>query len=227
MKFTVLTLFPEMIEQSVTHSIMKRAIENKIIEVEALNIREFTINKHKKVDDYPYGGGCGMVMQVEPIYNCYKSVEKKLSKNKKVIYMSPKGKPLTQKIVEELGYVDDIVILCGHYEGVDQRIIDEIITDEISIGDYVLTGGELPALVLMDSVARLIDGVISKEESHQKESFSNGLLEYPQYSRPKEILGREVPAVLLSGNHKKIEVWRHEQSLKITKKNRPDLIKKK
>lgn len=226
MKFTVLTLFPNMIKELMNHSILKKAIESKKISVKSIDIRDFTKNKHKKVDDYPYGGGCGMVIQVEPIYNCYKSIEKELSPNRRIIYMSPKGVPLTQNKVKELSKVEDLVILCGHYEGVDQRIIDEIVTEEISIGDYILTGGEIPAMVLIDSISRLVKGVISKEQSHIDESFSNNLLEYPQYTRPQEILGKEVPKVLLSGNHKEIKLWREKKSLEITKKNRPDLLEK-
>lgn len=224
MNFYVLTLFPEMIEQSLNHSITKRAVENKIINVNSIDIRDFSNNKHKKVDDYPYGGGCGMVMQAPPIYDSYLSIKNKLDINHKVIYMTPKGKTLTQKIVKELSCEKDLVILCGHYEGVDQRVIDEIVTDEISIGDYVMTGGELGALVLIDTVSRLVEGVIGKKESYENETFSNNLLEYPQYTRPPSFLGKSVPEVLLSGNHKLIDDWRYEKSMELTKERRQDLL---
>ncbi len=224
MNFNILTLFPEMIDTSLNHSITKRAIEKGIITVNSINIRDFANNKHNKVDDYPYGGGCGMVMQAPPIYDSYMSIKEKLNKNHKVIYMTPKGKTLNQEMAKELSKEKDLVILCGHYEGVDQRVIDEIVTDEISIGDYVMTGGELGALVLIDTVSRLIDGVIGKKESYEEESFTNNLLEYPQYTRPFNFLEREVPKVLLSGNHKLVEDWRKEQSIEITKERRPDLI---
>ncbi len=224
MNFNILTLFPEMIQQSLNHSITKRAQENGIINVNSINIRDFTNNKHNKVDDYPYGGGAGMVMQAEPIYNSYMSIKDELNENHKVIYMTPKGKSLNQEMAKTLSQEKDLVILCGHYEGVDQRIIDEIVTDEISIGDFVMTGGELGALVLIDTVARLVDGVIGKKESYEDESFSNNLLEYPQYTRPYEFMGRKVPNVLLSGNHKLVDEWRHEQSLNLTKERRPDML---
>ncbi|MFV0519166.1 MAG: tRNA (guanosine(37)-N1)-methyltransferase TrmD [Lachnospirales bacterium] len=222
MNFKVLTIFPEMITDGLNHSIIKKAQENNIISIDAIDIRDFTKNKHKKVDDYGYGGGAGMIMSCEPIYNAYKSLE--LKENTKVLYMSPKGKTLTQNLVKELAKEEELVILCGHYEGVDQRIIDEIVTCEISIGDYVLTGGELPAMILIDSISRLIPSVLNKDESHQNESFENNLLEYPQYTRPVDFLGRLVPEVLLSGNHQNIEKWRKEQSLEITKDRRLDLF---
>ncbi len=225
MKFEVLTLFPEMIQQSVNHSITKRAIENGLITVNATNIRDFANNKHNRVDDYPYGGGCGMVMQAQPIFDAYMHIKEDLSENHKVIYMTPKGKTLTQNIASDLSKGSDLVILCGHYEGVDQRVIDEIVDEEISIGDYVMTGGELGALVLIDTVSRLVDGVIGKKESYEDETFSNNLLEYPQYTRPSVFNNREVPSVLLSGNHKMIDNWRYEQSVKLTKDRRPDLLK--
>lgn len=222
MTFKILTIFPEMINTGLNHSIIKRAMENGIINIEAIDIRDFTKNKHKKVDDYGYGGGAGMIMACEPIYNAYKSLN--LSSNAKVIYMSPKGTTLTQDVVKRLGKEEELVILCGHYEGVDQRIIDEIVDEEISIGDYILTGGELGAMVLIDSVSRLIPQVLNKDESHQNESFENNLLEYPQYTRPVEFMGRKVPDVLLSGNHKEIDKWRYEQSVKVTKERRKDLL---
>ena len=222
MKFDVLTLFPEMFEP-VKQSILGRAEENKLIEVNLINIRDFSENKHKKVDDTPYGGGAGMVMQADVIYSAYKSIKKT---NAKVIYMSPQGQVLNQKKVEELSKEEHLILLCGHYEGIDQRIIDLIVTDEISIGDYVLTGGELPALILVDAIARLIPGVLNQNESFEDESFENDLLEYPHYTRPRKFMGLSVPDVLLSGNHQKIEAWRKEQSIEITKKRRKDLYKK-
>lgn len=227
MRFYVMTLFPEMINDGLNHSMIARAIEKNIIDVNAINIRDYTLNKHKKVDDYPYGGGAGLVMQGEPIYNTYMSFKDKLHENTRVVYMSPKGKVFNQKLAEELSKEEDLVILCGHYEGIDQRIIEEIVTDEISIGDYILTGGELSAMVVIDSVSRLIPDVLGKAESYEDESFSNGLLEYPQYTRPRSFLGREVPNVLLSGNHKKIEEWRHSKSLELTMERRPDIIQDK
>ncbi len=226
MKFYIMTLFPEMIEAGMNHSIIKRACDEGIIEIEAINIRDFSKDKHKRVDDYPYGGGVGMVMQAQPIYDAYMSIKERLSKDCPVIYMSPQGKTFDQQKAEELSHLDDMVILCGHYEGVDERIIEEIVTEEISIGDFVLTGGELPAMAIMDAVSRLIPGVLNKEESHMEESFSDALLEYPQYTRPPEFMGRRVPDILLSGHHGNIEKWRREQSLERTAARRPELLKK-
>ncbi len=220
MKFDVLTLFPEMF-QSLDQSIIGRAKEKNLIEINLINIRDFSKDKHKKVDDTPYGGGAGMVMMPDVVYDAYKSVE---DKNAKVIYMSPQGKKLTQKKVEELAKQEHLIILCGHYEGIDQRVIDKIVDEEISIGDYVLTGGEIPAMVLIDSVSRYNSGVIA-EESIEEESFANGLLEYPQYTRPEVFEGVKVPEVLLSGHHANIEKWRKEKALEITKLKRPDLLK--
>ncbi len=225
MNFYVLTLFPEMIQDGLNHSIISRAVENDLISLKAINIRDYTLSKHKKVDDYPYGGGAGLVMQAEPIYNAFMSIKDEIGENTKVVYMSPKGKVFNQKLASELAKEKDLVILCGHYEGVDQRIIDEIVTDEISIGDYILTGGELSAMVIIDSVSRLLPEVLGKAESFMDESFSNGLLEYPQYTRPQNFMGREVPEVLLSGNHGKINEWRLQQSLALTKERRPDILK--
>lgn len=219
MKFDVLTLFPEMFEP-VKQSILGRAEENKLIEVNLINIRDFSENKHKKVDDTPYGGGAGMVMQADVIYNAYKSIKKT---NAKVIYMSPQGQVLNQKKVEGLSKEEHLIILCGHYEGVDQRILDKIVDEEISIGDYVLTGGELPSMVLIDAVSRYVDGVLNIE-SIKEESFSNNLLEYPQYTRPETFLDEKVPEVLISGHHENIRKWREEQSKIITNKKRPDLL---
>lgn len=222
MKFDILTLFPEMFE-NLKQSIIGRAIEKNIININLINIRDFSKDKHKKVDDTPYGGGAGMVMKPDVVYNAYNSIK---DKNAKVIYMSPQGKTLNQKKVEELSKEEHLVILCGHYEGIDQRVLDKIVDEEISIGDYVLTGGELPAMVLIDSVSRYVEGVL-KEDSIKEESFSNGLLEYPQYTRPEVFEGEKVPEILLSGHHEKINKWRKEKSLEITKKKRPELIKNK
>lgn len=221
--FYVLTLFPEMIDAALSHSIIGRAVNEGIINVEAVNIRGFSKDKHRHVDDYPYGGGAGMVMQPQPIYDAYKSIEEKAGKAR-VIYMSPQGKRFNQKIAEELSKEESIILLCGHYEGVDERIIEEIVTDEISIGDFVLTGGELAAAAIIDAVSRLVPGVLNKEESHEIESFSDGLLEYPQYTRPPVFMGREVPEVLLSGHHANIDKWRREQSIIRTYQKRPDML---
>ena len=222
MRFTILTLFPEMFD-TIKQSIIGRAVEKNLIEINLINIRDFSENKHKKVDDTPYGGGAGMVMMPDVVYRAYLSINDR--EKSKVIYLSPKGKTLNQKKVEKLSKEEHLILLCGHYEGIDQRVIDEIVDEEISIGDYVLTGGEIPAMVLVDSVSRYIDGVL-KDESVKEESFSNGLLEYPQYTRPEVFLDKKVPEVLLSGHHENIKKWREEQSLKITKINRPDLLKK-
>ena len=219
MQFDVLTLFPEMFEP-LNKSIIGRAKEKGLININLINIRDFSKNKHKKVDDTPYGGGAGMVMMPDVVYDAYKSLD---SKDAKVIYMSPQGQKLNQKKVVELSKEKHIILLCGHYEGIDQRVIDEIVDEEISIGDYVLTGGELPAMIVIDSVSRYIDGVL-KDDSTKEESFSEGLLEYPQYTRPEIFNGKQVPEVLLSGHHENIDKWRREQSLINTKKKRPDLL---
>lgn len=226
MRFYVLTLFPEMIYDGLKHSIIGRACNEGKIEIECVNIRDFSKNKHKHIDDYPYGGGAGMVMQPEPIYDAYMSIKPKLSKNCPVVYMSPQGRTMNQNMAVEFAKLEDMVILCGHYEGVDERIIEEIVTCEISIGDYVLTGGELGAMVVIDSVSRLISGVLNKDESFEDESFSDGLLEYPQYTRPVEFMGRRVPDVLLSGHHGNVAKWRREQSIIRTMEKRPELIEK-
>ena len=219
MQFDVLTLFPEMFE-ILNESIIGRAKEKGLIDINLINIRDFSKDKHKKVDDTPYGGGAGMVLMPDVVYDAYQSIK---DKNAKVIYMSPQGKKLDQKKVEELSKQEHLILLCGHYEGIDQRIIDEIVDEEISIGDYVLTGGEIPAMVLIDSVCRYVDGVISNE-SIGEESFSNGLLEYPQYTRPEIFNGKKVPNVLLSGNHQNINKWRRNESLKNTYLKRPELL---
>lgn len=222
MKFDVLTLFPESFEP-IKQSILGRALEKNLISLNLINIRDFSKDKHKKVDDTPYGGGAGMVIKPDVVYDAYKSVE---DKNAKVIYLSPQGNVLNQKKVESLSKEEHLILLCGHYEGIDQRVIDEIVDEEISIGDYVLTGGEIPAMVLIDSVSRYVEGVLTKE-SIKEESFSNNLLEYPQYTRPEVFLNKKVPEVLLSGHHENIRKWREEQSLKNTYQKRPDLLKEK
>ncbi len=224
MRFYVLTLFPDMIRDGFQTSITGRAVEKEILSLETVNIRDFSVNKHQRVDDYPYGGGAGMVMQAEPVYLAYESVAKKLTKKPRVLYMSPQGKVFHQRMAEELAREEELVFLCGHYEGIDERVLEEIVTDEVSIGDYVLTGGELPALVMMDAISRLLEGVLHNEESAEFDSFSDNLLEYPQYSRPQNWRGKEVPEILLSGHHLNVEKWRREQSLLRTRKRRPDLL---
>ena len=221
MKFDVLTLFPEMF-QAIKQSILGRAEEKNLIQINLINIRDFSKDKHKKVDDTPYGGGAGMVMRADVVYDAYKSVQ---NENAKVIYLTPQGKKLDQKKVEELSKEKHLILLCGHYEGIDHRVIDKIVDEEISIGDYVLTGGELPAMVLIDSVSRYVEGVLS-ESSTNEESFSQGLLEYPQYTRPETFEGVKVPEILLSGHHENIKKWREEKSLENTKLKRPDLLEK-
>ena len=222
-----MTLFPDIFNSYMNESIMKRAVDKGSIEVYIYNIRDFSNNKHKKVDDYPFGGGAGMLMTPQPIYDTYMHIVNTHDiKNPRVIYLTPKGKVHSQEIAQDMSISDDIILLCGHYEGIDQRIIDLIVTDEISIGDYVLTGGELPALILIDSISRLIPGVLSQNESFEEESFKDNLLEYPHYTRPREFMGMKVPYILLSGNHKKIEQWRYDESVKVTKERRPDLYKK-
>ncbi len=229
MKFDIMTLFPEMIDAVLSSSIIGRAQKAGILEAKAHNIRDFAFNKHKNVDDTPYGGGFGMLMSAEPIYECYKHIcaENEISPEKRrVIYMSPKGRVLTQQRAKELTEYDNIIILCGHYEGVDERIINKIVDEEISIGDYVLTGGELPACILVDCISRMLDGVLSDAECYENESIAGGLLEYPQYTRPYEFCGVKVPDVLISGDHGKVDAWRLQQSLEITKERRPDLYEK-
>ena len=226
MNIDVLTLFPEMIEQGMHTSIIGRAIAGGYLSIDAINIRDYAFNKHQKVDDYPYGGGAGMLMQAEPVYLAYESVQKKLGYRPRVVYLTPQGEVFHQTMAKELAKEKDLVFLCGHYEGIDERVLDEIVTDYVSIGDYVLTGGELPAMVMMDSISRMVPGVLSNQESGETESFAENLLEYPQYSRPEEWHGQKVPPVLLSGHHANIEAWRREQSILRTAKRRPDLLKK-
>lgn len=226
MKIDILTLFPEMCESVLNESIIGRARKAQKVELECHNIRDFANNKHNKVDDMPYGGGMGMVMAAEPIYNCYKSLYSDDEPKPHLIYLSPKGVTLTQKKVVELSKLDRIVLLCGHYEGVDERVLEEIVDEQISIGDFVLTGGELPALCLADAVCRMLPGVLSDDLCFEDESHFSGLLEYPQYTRPAVWNGREVPEVLLSGNHAEIAKWRRKQSLEITRELRPEMFEK-
>lgn len=226
MNFHVLTLFPEMIEQGMHTSIIGRAITGGYLSINAVNIRDYAFNKHQKVDDYPYGGGAGMLMQAEPVYLAYESIQEKLGYKPRVVYLTPQGQVFHQTMAREMAQEKDLVFLCGHYEGIDERVLDEIVTDYVSIGDYVLTGGELPAMVMMDSISRMVPGVLSNQESGETESFAGNLLEYPQYSRPEEWHGQKVPPVLLSGHHANIEAWRREQSILRTAKRRPDLLKK-
>ncbi len=225
MRIDILTLFPEMCETVMNESIIGRARKAEKVEIVCTNIRDFSGNKHNKVDDMPYGGGMGMIMAASPIYDCYKSLYNEGEEKPRLIYMSPKGETFTQKKAVELSKLDRIVLLCGHYEGIDQRVIDEIVDEEISLGDYVLTGGELAALTVADAVCRMLPGVLSDDICFEEESHFAGLLEYPQYTRPAEWNGKEVPEVLLSGNHKKIEEWRRVQSIKTTLSRRPDMLK--
>ena len=225
-----MTLFPEMVMQGLDTSIIGRAMENGIIDIEAVNIRDYAFNKHNKVDDYIYGGGAGMLMQAEPVYLCYEAIAGRI-KDKceeeykpRVIYLTPQGEVFSQKKAAELALEDDLILLCGHYEGIDERVLEEIVTDNISIGDYVLTGGELPAMIVVDAVSRLIPGVLGSDVSAEFESFHDNLLEYPQYSRPEVWHDKRVPEILLSGHHANIEKWRHEQSVIRTKQRRPDLL---
>ena len=212
MNFHVMTLFPEMIERAMGESITGRAIKAGHISVNAVNIRDFANNKHNRVDDYPYGGGAGMVMQAEPVYQCYESICRSIGNSRpRVVFMTPQGRTFNQQMAEELSREEDLILLCGHYEGIDERVLEKIVTDNVSIGDYVLTGGELPALVVMDTISRLVPGVLNNGMSAVKESFSDNLLEYPQYTRPEEWMGEKVPSVLLSGHHKNIAAWYREQ----------------
>lgn len=224
MNYHVLTLFPEMIEQGLNTSILGKAMDKDLITLEAINIRDYTTNKHHKVDDYPYGGGAGMVMQAQPIYDAYKAVEEKIGYRPRVIYLTPQGRVFNQDMAKEFAKEQDLVFLCGHYEGVDERVLEEIVTDEVSIGDYVLTGGELPAMVMIDAISRMISDVLHNDESAEFDSFHDNLLEYPQYSRPEVWNGKQVPPILLSGHHANVEKWRREQSIIRTLERRPDLL---
>ena len=226
MNYHVLTLFPEMIENGMNTSITGRAITKGLLSLEAINIRDFAFNKHQKVDDYPYGGGAGMLMQAEPVYLSYESIAERIGRKPRVIFLTPQGKTFNQDMAKEFALEEDLVFLCGHYEGIDERVLEEIVTDYVSIGDYVLTGGELPAMVMMDSISRMVPGVLNNQESGETESFSGNLLEYPQYSRPEEWHGKKVPEVLLSGHHATVDKWRREQSIIRTAKWRPDLLPK-
>ena len=228
MHFHVMTLFPEMIMEGLSKSIIGRAQQKECISLDAVNIRDYTLDKHKKVDDYPYGGGAGMVMQAQPVYDCYKHVESLIESGEKprVIFMTPTGKTFNQDMAKELAKEENLVFLCGHYEGIDKRVLDRIVTDEVSIGDFVLTGGELPAMVMIDAISRHIPGVLNNDISAETETFTDNLLEYPQYTRPEVWEGEAVPEVLLSGHHARIDQWRREQSLLLTRERRPDLFEK-
>ncbi len=249
MHFYIMTLFPEMVMQGLNTSIIGRAMDKGILSIDAVNIRDYAFNKHNSVDDYPYGGGAGMLMQAEPVYQAYKAVEEMLisrrgnvcqeeripdreeenpreTKKPRVIYLSPQGRTFNQKMAEELAQEQELVFLCGHYEGIDERVVEEIVTDYVSIGDYILTGGELPAMIMVDAISRLVPGVLHNDVSAEFESFQDNLLEYPQYSRPEIWHDKRVPEILLSGHHANIEKWRREQSILRTAKLRPDLLKK-
>ncbi len=226
MKYYILTLFPEMIEDALSTSILGRAKNAGVISFEAINIRDYTLDKHKKVDDYPYGGGAGMVMQAQPIYDAYQAVCAKAGHRVHCIYLTPQGSLFNQNDAKSLALEEDICLLCGHYEGVDERVLEEIVDEYYSIGDYVLTGGELPALVMIDAISRMVPGVLTNSDSGEDESLENNLLEYPQYSRPETWNDRKVPSILLSGDHAKVDEWRYEQSVLRTKKRRPDLYEK-
>ena len=226
MRFHVLTLFPDMIINGMNTSITGRAMERGLIGLDAVDIRDYADNKHMRVDDYPYGGGAGMVMQAEPVYRAFEAVKTRISRPVRVVYLTPQGRVFNQELAEELAREEELVFLCGHYEGIDERVLEEIVTDPVSIGDYVLTGGELPAMVMMDAISRLVPGVLNNEESAVGESFQGNLLEYPQYSRPAVWREKEVPEVLLSGHHANVERWRREHSVLRTAMWRPDLLKK-
>ena len=226
MNFHILTLFPEMVMDGLNTSIIGRAINSGLLTIEAVNIRDFAENKHNRVDDYTYGGGAGMLMQAGPVFGAYQSIAEKTDKKQRVIYLSPQGQTFSQEMAEDFAKEEELVFLCGHYEGIDERVLEEIVTDYVSIGDYVLTGGELPAMVMIDAISRLIPGVLHNDASAEFESFQDNLLEYPQYTRPEEWHGKKVPEVLLSGHHVNIEKWRREQSVIRTAKRRPDLLEK-
>ena len=226
MKFDIMTLFPDMVDTVLSESIIGRARQAGLIEVACHNIRDYTKDKHRKVDDTPFGGGCGMVMTCQPIYDCFRKVQESIPEGNtiRVIYMSPKGRVFNHEIAKELSAYDNLVILCGHYEGVDQRVLDMIVDEDISVGDYVLTGGELPACILVDAVSRLKDGVLAEAASYEDESVASGILEYPQYTKPREFMGATVPDVLISGDHAKIDKWRLAEAVNLTRSRRPDLL---
>ena len=226
MNFYIMTLFPDMVRDGLNTSIIGRAVHNGLLSVEAINIRNYAFNKHNSVDDYPYGGGAGMLMQAEPVYQCYRALQERIGKKPRVVYLSPQGKTFNQTMAEEYAEEKELVFLCGHYEGIDERVLEEIVTDYVSIGDYVLTGGELPAMIMVDAISRLVPGVLHNDVSAEFESFQDNLLEYPQYSRPEVWHEKRVPQVLMSGHHANIEKWRREQSVIRTAKMRPDLLKK-
>ncbi len=224
MRFHILTLFPDMVRRILNTSIIGRAMENGLISLHVVDIRDFSTDPHRKVDDYPYGGGAGMILKAQPVYDAWRSIVEEIGCRPRCVYLTPQGEVFSQPMAKEFASEQDLILLCGHYEGVDERVLDEIVTDFISIGDYVLTGGELPAMVLVDAVSRMVPGVLPNEESGASETFEKGLLEYPQYSRPEVWNDRVVPEVLLSGDHEKVEAWRQEQSLERTFRHRPDLL---
>ena len=224
MNFYIMTLFPQMIEDGCGTSILGRAQERGLIHVEPVNIRDYSTRKHNRVDDYPYGGGAGMVMQAEPVYDAWKDLTGRIGKKPRVVFLTPQGKVFNQKLAEEFSKEEDLILLCGHYEGIDERVLELIVTDEVSAGDFVLTGGELPAMMMIDCISRLVPGVLNNDMSAEDESFSGSLLEYPQYTRPEVFEGKSVPEVLLSGHHGNIEAWRRRQSVIRTAKKRPDLL---
>ena len=226
MNFYIMTLFPDMVMNGLNTSIIGKAMEKELLSIKAVDIRDYTTDKHRHVDDYPYGGGAGMVMQAQPVYDCYRDIEKNFDKKPRVLFMTPTGKTFNQDMAKELANEENLVFLCGHYEGIDKRVLDKIVTDEVSLGDFVLTGGELPAMVMIDAISRLIPGVLNNDISAETETFTDNLLEYPQYTRPEVWEGESVPPVLLSGHHANIEKWRREQSLLLTRERRPDLFEK-
>ena len=226
MNFYIMTLFPDMVMQGLSTSIIGRAKDRGLLSIEAVNIRDYTLERHKKVDDYPYGGGAGMLMQAQPVYDAWKSVVDRIGYKPRTDYLTPQGPTFTQPMAKDLAQEKDLILLCGHYEGIDERVLEEIVTDYVSIGDYVLTGGELPAMVMVDAISRMVPGVLTNDESGSTESFEGNLLEYPQYSRPEELMGKKVPSILLSGDHKKVDEWRREQAILRTIERRPDLLKK-
>lgn len=226
MNFYILTLFPDMVAQGLNTSIIGRAADKGLVTINCINIRDYTLDKHKKVDDYPYGGGAGMVMQAQPVYDAWKSVVERIGYKPRTVYLTPQGGVFSQPQAKELALEKDLILLCGHYEGIDERVLEEIVTDYVSIGDYVLTGGELAAMVMVDAISRMVPGVLTNDESGSTESLEGNLLEYPQYSRPEEWKGKKVPAILLSGDHAKVDAWRREQSILRTAERRPDLLEK-